>query len=89
MSYHFLCKRGIRPARTEQFLVNVRFKGFLQEQARLLSVVSLVMERVAPEVGQLTWPGPSGVPRWASANPRSVLSIGAAQLYKLCVGASS
>ena len=21
MSYHFLCKRGIRPARTEQFLV--------------------------------------------------------------------
>ena len=23
MSYHFLCKRGIRPARTEQFLVVV------------------------------------------------------------------
>ena len=26
MSYHFLCKRGIRPARTEQFLVfNYRY----------------------------------------------------------------
>ena len=24
MSYHFLCKRGIRPARTEQFLVLVQ-----------------------------------------------------------------
>ena len=23
MSYHFLCKRGIRPARTEQFLVKI------------------------------------------------------------------
>ena len=23
MSYHFLCKRGIRPARTEQFLVRI------------------------------------------------------------------
>ena len=30
-----------------------RFKGFLQEQARLLSVVSLVMERAAPEVFNL------------------------------------
>ena len=26
MSYHFLCKRGIRPARTEQFLVVHGFK---------------------------------------------------------------
>ena len=25
MSYHFLCKSGIRPARTEQFLVIVYF----------------------------------------------------------------
>ena len=25
MSYHFLCKRGIRPARTEQFLVRFAF----------------------------------------------------------------
>ena len=25
MSYHFLCKRGIRPARTEQFLVSSSF----------------------------------------------------------------
>ena len=27
MSYHFLCKRGIRPARTEQFLVGVEVVG--------------------------------------------------------------
>ena len=27
MSYHFLCKRGIRPARTEQFLVPVGLSG--------------------------------------------------------------
>ena len=27
MSYHFLCKRGIRPARTEQFLVSVSLTG--------------------------------------------------------------
>ena len=26
------------------------------------------MEREAPEVGQLTWPGPSGIPRSVSAN---------------------
>ena len=26
MSYHFLCKRGIRPARTEQFLVKFLVK---------------------------------------------------------------
>ena len=28
MSYHFLCKRGIRPARTEQFLVYFLFLNF-------------------------------------------------------------
>ena len=27
-----------------------------------------MMEREAPEVGQLTWPGPSGIPRSVSAN---------------------
>ena len=28
MSYHFLCKRGIRPARTEQFLVYLSLYSF-------------------------------------------------------------
>ena len=28
MSYHFLCKRGIRPARTEQFLVDFVIDSF-------------------------------------------------------------
>ena len=28
MSYHFCCKRGIRPARTEQFLVRIGFSTF-------------------------------------------------------------
>ena len=33
MLYHFLCKRGIRPARTEQFLVKLR--GLETQSSRL------------------------------------------------------
>ena len=43
MSYHFLCKRGIRPARTEQFLVFRKFAdllGGLKYSMKALAVLS-------------------------------------------------
>ena len=42
MSYHFLWKRGIRPAQTEQFLVIVRVEGWVLVKNKVLLSRSLV-----------------------------------------------
>ena len=46
MSYHFLCKRGIRPARTEQFLVLFTFVTSRSNYLKVKKVHSLLMLRV-------------------------------------------
>ena len=53
MSYHFLCKRGIRPARTEQFLVM-----FVSIQGKLNCIFYLISKSVLLSLVLAAWASP-------------------------------